>query len=253
MLTIRKSALLPERVERRNISLSASDGTILRGWYLAPTPTPAKRIILYCYGNNENVQRIQSRLYNIVALQQCNVVCVDYRGFGMSDGAANLQSILSDMNSVYDWVRDSLKQGQHIVVFGHSLGSGIALHLATQRKVSGLCLQAALLSAEAVVELVQQRLPWYAKLFVRLQADSTLQMFPKPINMIRTLDATLPLLVLHSVDDDEIPMTMGRQIFELASTRNKHWCAVPNAKHDVPIEVSPAKDSLSSFLQRYFD
>jgi len=95
----RKNGVVPDGVERRNLELTAADGTQLRGWLLRPARPRGS--LVYFYGNAETIRDCQRRLYWLADAFQLDVVAVDYRGYGTSDGVPSLQLLMQGAAVVY--------------------------------------------------------------------------------------------------------------------------------------------------------
>jgi fermentation-respiration switch protein FrsA (DUF1100 family) len=130
----------------------------------------------------------------------------DYRGYGESEGFPTEEGLYRDADAAYRYLRDTLNvPAERIVVFGHSLGSAVAVELVSRVPAAGLVLDGALTS---VVERAQELFP-YAP--VRWIAASR---YPS-IHRVGAL--TIPKLFLHARADEVIPFVHGRRLFEAAA------------------------------------
>jgi pimeloyl-ACP methyl ester carboxylesterase len=224
---ILRGARRSERANRPyNVEVAAGDGVILRGWSVT---RPAHRLsAIYFGGNGETVDE-HHPIFALAEQHRFDVYGVNYRGFGPSDGPARLDAIAADALSVFDAIRaNESGTGRHsAVVVGFSFGSAPALHVATQRVVAGVVLQAPPTSAaEAIPRLP---LPWYWAWLVRLRADPELGAWPQPIDMVAGVSA--PLLVIHGDRDRVVPIDLGVRVFSSARSIHKTFCRVPGAGH----------------------
>lgn len=250
----RKQPQQPEQIGRANVAIQIDDSTTLRGWYLhAPEH---RRALIYCYGNAETVADIAPTLAWLSSAARCNILAVDYRGYGFSDGSPSLAALVGDGPRVFDYLRDYLRgtsggEDIPILVFGRSLGAGAASVIAAERPVAGLILEAPPSSIGEVIPTWRSRFPWYARWAVgELRPDSSIATFhPQPIDAIRRVGA--PLLVIHGTDDEVIPIRFGRQMFDAAPASSKEFLAVEGAGHnDVWISRPPVSDTLVAFIER---
>lgn len=108
------------------------DGVNLRGWVLNEG---CDSVLFYFGGNNENIQMNISRFERW--FPQYTVYLVNYRGYGKSDGAPSETALFNDALSLYDRFAEKYNT---IGVIGRSLGSGVACHLASMRRVDKLAL-----------------------------------------------------------------------------------------------------------------
>ncbi len=190
----------------RRVRLVASDGVRLVAWAM-PVDEGTGDWLLICHGNAGNISEFgRPTHYAGLRALGLSLFAFDYRGYGESEGKPTEKGLYRDAEAAYRYLRDTLHvPPERIVIFGHSLGSAVAVELAGRVSVAGLILDGALTS---VVERAQEVLP-YAP--VRWIAASR---FPS-IERIGKL--TLPKLFLHARADDVIPIAHGRRLFEAAA------------------------------------
>ena len=135
-----------------------------------------------------------------------NLFAFDYRGFGRSDGRPGEEGIYRDAEAAYRYLVDSLQvPPQRIVLFGHSLGTGVVTELATRVPSAALVLEAAYTS---IPDVGAEAYPW---LPVRLLAGERFE------TIERIGKVTVPKLMLHSPEDEIVPFEHGRRVYEAAS------------------------------------
>lgn len=120
-------------------TVTAGDGTILRGYYLPRTRHghPAPAVLSFC-GNAE--EQTAFFLWAATGLPQVSLAGLDYRGYGASAGRPSERAVKADALVAYDALSARLGQGVPIVVMGRSLGSGVAAYVAANRPVAGVIL-----------------------------------------------------------------------------------------------------------------
>jgi len=193
-------ALPVERVEFR-----AGDGVRLVSW-IVRAGDPGAHWLLICHGNGGNISDA-GRPYHYAGLRAAglNLFAFDYRGYGESEGSPSEDGLYLDAEAAYRFLRDSLGvPPERIVLFGHSLGSAVAVELARRAPAAGLILDGALTS---VPELGQEIYPLFP---VRWLAGSRYASTEK-IGELR-----LPKLFLHAEHDEVIPIGHGRRLFAAA-------------------------------------
>jgi hypothetical protein len=179
----------------KEVMLEASDGTRLHAWHV---PSASGPLVLYFGGNAEEV----SWMIDNALASGAGWLLTDYRGYGGSGGGPSEASLSADALRWYDYAEKELK-AKEILVFGRSLGSGPAVHLASQRNVAGAILVTPFDSLTAVAK----RYYWYLPVdwMLRHRFDSDL-LAPK----LRT-----PLLCLIATRDEVIPAVHGERLFEV--------------------------------------
>lgn len=190
----------------QRVELTASDGIRLVSWAM-PSGDSTGFWLLICHGNAGNISEVGRPLhYAGLRALGLNLFAFDYRGYGESEGAPTEQGLYRDAEAAYLYLRDTLGvPPERIVVFGHSLGSAVAVELVGRVPAAGLVLDGALTS---VVERAQEMFP-YAP--VRWIAASR---YPS-IERVGAL--SLPKLFLHARADEVIPFAHGRRLFEAAA------------------------------------
>jgi pimeloyl-ACP methyl ester carboxylesterase len=136
------------------LEVAAADGTHLRGWIVKGTAIPAPTVI-YFGGNAEEVSWTIS---DARWPRGWTIIGVNYRGYGTSEGKPGEPALTADSLAIYDAVtkRDDVDP-HRIVVFGRSLGTAIATHLAAERPITGAILVSPYDSMTAIGKL---HYPW---------------------------------------------------------------------------------------------
>ena len=176
-------------------------------------PGRGKKAILLCHGNADDAANSLFAL-RYLAQRGVTVACVDYPGYGLSDGPPDEEGCYRNVHRLYDWLIE--KRGfkpEDIIVDGFSVGTGPATELAATKSVGGLVLEAPFLSAPRVVTRIRI-----------LPIDP----FPN-IKVIK--DVKCPVLVIHGTDDSVIPHGHGKELFELAN-EPKRFIPVEGANHN---------------------
>jgi hypothetical protein len=189
-----------ERVEIRT-----DDGVTLVAWVI-PSEHSSDPWLLICHGNGGNISEA-GRPFHYAGLRGLglNLLAFDYRGYGESEGKPTEPGLYRDAEAAYRYLRDTLDAvPDRIVIFGHSLGSAVAVELAGRVPASGLILDGALTS---VTDRGQELYPFVP---VRWIAGSRYAAIEKIGNL------RLPKLFLHARGDEVIPIAHGRRLFEAA-------------------------------------
>ena len=184
-----------EGVEEREII--APDGTRILTWWGAAEP--GQPTVLYFHGNGGSFANRTERMRKYLA-RGYGLVMMTYRGYGGSDGTPSERANVSDAKTVYDALRSSGIPAEEIVLYGESLGSGIAVQVAAERPVAGVILDAPYTS---IVDLAGLHYPWLPARFLMTDRYETLPAARR---------VTAPVLVVHGEADDIIPVDMGREV-----------------------------------------
>ena len=186
-----------------DVQLTTEDGVSLHGWYI---PKPGSdRALLFLHGNGGNISHRGDSLliFNRLGF---NVLIVDYRGYGHSGGRAGEQGLYRDAHAAWQYLlRERGFKSSEVIVFGRSLGAAVAAELGSRVMPAAVILESAFTRYSEMAALYFPALSRVA--WLRYEFD-TLARMPK-LNM--------PVLVLHSRDDEIIPFAMGEQLYAAAN------------------------------------
>lgn len=210
----------------QNVFAQAADGTRLHAWHVAgPAGAP---LVLYFGGNAEEV----SWMLGEAAASGVGWLLVDYRGYGASEGSPGEAALAADALVWYDRFSPRAKK---IIVFGRSLGSGVAVRLAAERAVDAVVLVTPFDSLVAVGRRHYPFLP--VSLLLRHRFDS-LALAPK---------MTAPLLCVVAMRDSIIPPEHAKLLYD-AWGGPKRWVPLEEAGHNT-VDAHPNYwRSISTFL-----
>lgn len=202
--------------------LDAEDGVRLHGWFV---PAEAARgVLLFFHGNAGNItHRLDSiALFHRLGL---SVFIVDYRGYGKSEGRPTEQGTYRDARAAWRYLTGIRGiDPARIVIFGRSLGAAMASKLATETSAAGLIVESAFTS---VPDMAARHYPYLpVRKLTRFRYDT--------LGHVKA--SSIPILVVHSENDEIAPFAMGRTLFENAS-EPKSFLAL-NGGHNEAVLVS---------------
>jgi len=211
----------------QNVFAQASDGTRVHAWHL-PGP-PGAPLVLYFGGNAEDVSWM---LGESDAAPSVGWLLVDYRGYGGSEGSPSEAALVAD---ALLWFDKFSPQSKKIYVLGRSLGSGVAVRLAAERKADAVMLVTPFDSMVAVGKRHYPFLP--VSLLLKHRFDS-LSLAPK---------ITAPLLCLVASRDSIIPPDHAKLLYD-AWAGPKRWVALEEAGHNTVDSHPNYWRSINAFL-----
>jgi len=180
--------------------LTTADGERVIVWHVAPRP--GRHVVIYFPGNGDTLALSTPRLKEITA-DGTGLVALSYRGYAGSSGTPSEQGLLSDAAVAYAFTEALCEPGQ-IVLWGFSLGTGVAVALAAERQVGALILEAPYTSIADVAAAAFPFLP--ARYLVKDSFHSD----------TRIARVAAPLLIMHGGRDATIPIVFGERLFALA-------------------------------------
>ncbi|RYG68483.1 alpha/beta hydrolase [bacterium] len=231
----------PDRVgfRFREISLRTADRVHIHGWLLESAVHPSSgKTLLFFHGNAGNISHRLDKCRVFLDLG-LNVLIIDYRGYGQSTGRPTERGTYHDANAAYDYLKNELKLSPtQIVVYGESLGTAVAVDLVSRMPCSGLILEAPFTAITDVAKLMFRGLP--IGLLARHRYDS--------LRKVRRIE--VPLLVLHSRQDELFPLTFAERLLEAAPGPKR--LVVLNGSHSdgffdsLPVVKPALRDFVSS-------
>jgi hypothetical protein len=191
-------ARLPEAQE---VVLTTSDGEKLIAWHVPPRGD--KPVVIYFHGNAEIVAWGAWRHRATIA-DGTGLIALNFRGYGGSTGTPTEDGLHRDAQAAYAFAAERYPQ-HRIVLWAQSLGTGVAVRLASEKPVGKLILEAPYSSA---VDVAASLFPWVPVRWLmkdHLRSDQW-------IGAVH-----VPLLIMHGALDDVIPIRFGERLFALAN------------------------------------
>jgi fermentation-respiration switch protein FrsA (DUF1100 family) len=180
--------------------LTTSDGEKVIIWHVPAQP--GHPVILFFPGNGDFLAGRVSR-FRAMTSDGAGLVALSYRGYAGSSGYPNERGILLDAAAAYAFTI-ARYAAERIVVWGFSLGTGVAVALASERPIGKLILEAPYTSTTDIAAAVFPLVPVRWLMRDQFHSDE------------RIARVTAPLLVMHGTDDPVIPLTFGERLFALA-------------------------------------
>lgn len=215
----------------QSFHLTTADGESI--YLLHRSPQPGRPVVLVFHGN-ASYPEDYGFLYEGWTAAGLGIVAPVARGYPRSSGAPKGEDMLADALAIRDWIGKTYP-GHPVFVFGQSLGTGKAVHVAAHREVAGTILVSPFTS---MLALVSERMPWIpARLMLASPFRSDLD-----IGHVKA-----PILILHGEQDTLIPIEHGRALAALAKAPVT-FEAVAGAGHAEGLFTAPMIDQIGSFL-----
>ena len=226
-----RRALIAQRsAPAESVFLHAADGTRLHAWHLKGAP--AAPLVIYFGGNAEEVSWMiaEARRHT----PEVGWLLVDYRGYGSSAGSPSERALTADGLQWYDHAHAALGATK-VVLFGRSLGSGVAVHIAAARPLAGVILVAPFDSLREVAKHYYPYLP--VSWMLRHPFDS----------ISHAPDIEAPLLCLVAQRDEVIPLVHSKRLYD-AWNGPKRWVELLGAGHNRTDDAPAFWDAIREFL-----
>jgi fermentation-respiration switch protein FrsA (DUF1100 family) len=217
---------------------AAPDGTKLHGWFIphdaAKFETPTA-VVLVAHGNAGN---LTNRVHLVAPFRRLGaaVMLFDYRGYGKSEGSPSEAGVLADARAARAWLAKRAGVAENkIVLFGESLGGGVAVDLAAEDGAGGLVLLSTFTSLPDVAARVY---PWVpVRWLMRTRLDS----------LAKIGRYTGPVIQFHGDRDEIIPYELGETLFAAVADPGKTFIKLPRGTHN-----SHPPQAFSDGLKQFF-
>ena len=195
-----KNAMFPEAIEYR---IPVNDTLSLQAWFRPPSHKDAITVVML-HGNAGNLSTRKRHIDNFRDAER-GFLIFSWRGYGNNPGKPSEAGLYADAQAVLNWLNQKGIPDTQIILYGESLGSGVAVEMATQRELKGLILGAPYTS---ITEMAKRDYPW-------MPIDLLLK---HPFDSLSKLpDISEPLAILHSRDDPVIPFELGQKLAKHAN------------------------------------
>ncbi|WKY13667.1 hypothetical protein Q1695_004472 [Nippostrongylus brasiliensis] len=219
-------------------------------------------IVLYLHGNSfDRTIAHRVELYNLLSALDCQVVTFDYRGYGDSDGDPSEPGLVNDSRTVYDYVKGHCGNNI-IVVWGHSMGTGVATKLvmdlcAEDAPPYGLVLESPFNNLRDAVmnHVISLPIRW-------MPEDMVQRIIVKPLRDVRLTmetdqrikNVTCPILILHAENDHVIPVILARRLRDVAVSASRdvqyiEFSSARNYKHKFIYLAPELPDLIPNFIE----
>jgi fermentation-respiration switch protein FrsA (DUF1100 family) len=211
----------PPNLRVQDVEVQSADGSRIHAWWCPPESwKPAQGATLHCHGNAGNISH---RGGSIASWQQAlnqAVLIFDYPGYGRSTGKPSETGCYAAADAAYDWLRQVAKvPPEGILLYGVSLGGGVAVEMASRRPHRALVLVNTFTS---IPDMAQKQYPWLpARWLVRNRFD----------NLAKIGQCPRPIFIAHGTLDGLIPLAQGERLFA-AAPEPKRFLAMEGCDHD---------------------
>lgn len=201
-----------------DVFLETGDGVRIHAWFMPAgneEETRSASTLLFCHANAGNIGLRLPNFQQLIERLHMNVLALDYRGFGRSEGTPSEEGLIEDALTSWRWLRQAAESGRidgnRLFVFGRSLGGAVSIALAStlmQRgegpAPQGLILENTFTSISAVVDAMFPLLAIESlkKRFLHLRWES--------IERVGSLE--VPMLFLVGEKDEMIPPAHSRAL-----------------------------------------
>jgi fermentation-respiration switch protein FrsA (DUF1100 family) len=211
--TVRTTPAAAGLPQAEEITLDTADSETIIAWHVPPRGD--KPVVIYFHGNGGSLRLRAERLARLTA-DGVGLLAVSYRGYGGSTGHPTEAGLIEDARAAYAF---AAQRYPRIAVWGESLGSGVAVALASEKPVDRVILESPYSSTVDIAAAVYWFMP------VRLLMRDTFR------SDLRIAQVKAPVLILHGEVDGIIPIVYGERLFALVPGK-KGMVRFPKGSHN---------------------
>ena len=185
------------------VTIKTQDEINLLSWYHNKKSNDYKTI-LFLHGNAGS---LENRIHKINHFKNMNVnfLLLAWRGFNGNKGKPNEIGLYEDARSAVRWLKSKGVEEKNIIIYGESLGTGVAIEVGQYKKFAGIILESPFTS---MIDAGKEKYPFLPVRFLLKDKYES-------INKIKNIKS--PILVMHGKVDRIVPFYMGKKIYELAN------------------------------------
>ena len=190
-------------VDIENVRIKTSDNIELLGWYHEKNLKDSKTLIFF----HGNAGSLENRIHKLNHFRDMNInfLIIAWRGFSGNNGNPSEQGLYEDGKSAIDWLIKKGVSEKNLILYGESLGTGVATHLAQNKNFAGVILETPFTS------MIDAAKKFYPYIPVKLLLKDKFENYKK----IKNINS--PILIMHGEADQLVPFSMGEKIYEIAN------------------------------------
>ena len=219
-------------VDIKEVKVITDDNIDLLGWY-HEKDIKKNKTILFFHGNAGS---LENRIHKLNHFRDMNVnfLIIAWRGFSGNKGKPSEKGLYEDGKSAINWLVNKGVKQENIILYGESLGTGVATHLAQNKKFAGIILETPFTS---MIDAAKNFYPYIpVSLLLKDKFDNE--------KKIRNIN--VPILIMHGESDQIVPFFMGKKIYEVAK-EPKYSYFTKHDNHMMEYDENLIK-ALNSFL-----
>ena len=191
------------KIKVEKVKIKTSDNINLLGWFHKKDLKKFKTIV-YFHGNAGN---LENRIHKLNHFKDMNInfLIIAWRGFSGNNGKPSEQGLYADGKSAIDWLIKKGVSEKNLILYGESLGTGVATHLAQNKSFAGIILETPFTS------MIDAAKTFYPYIPVKFLLKDKFENYKKIIKI------NIPVLVMHGEADQIVPFEMGKKIYEIAN------------------------------------
>lgn len=246
-----------------DVTVAAADGLPLHGWFVPAGGSvctsgeeydahlASGRPVAVVFCGNAGHRGYRGDILALFSVLDVDALIFDYRGYGNNSGSPSEAALISDAQAIWRYLTDARDVApERIIVFGESLGGGVATQLAAHASRQGETPRALVVQAtfSSLVDAASYHYPWLPVRWLLIDRFESTAAMP---------DVTCPILHVHGTADEIVPFSLGQQLFAAAPAESrtgvpKRFVELPGVGHN-NINRAPFSEfgqAVASFLNQ---
>tara|TARA_B100001057_G_scaffold477590_1_gene546984 strand:- start:2387 stop:3205 length:819 start_codon:yes stop_codon:yes gene_type:complete len=218
----------------KKVKIKTADDIVLLGWYHEKDLKNYKTILFF----HGNAGSLENRIHKLNHFKDMDVnfLIIAWRGFSGNKGKPSEEGLYEDGKSAIKWLIDKGTKEEDIIIYGESLGTGVATHLSQNKNFAGIILETPFTS------MIKAAKTFYPYIPVSLLLKDKFE------NENKIKNIKVPILIMHGEADQIVPFTMGKKIYEIANNP-KYSYFTKHDDHMMEYDENLIK-ALNSFLRK---
>ena len=207
----------------------------LKSWLINKDFKNLKTLLIF----HGNAGDLSNRIYKLNELNklQINILLISWRGFSGNKGSPTEKNLYKDAEAAIKWLNKKNVNNNQIILYGESLGTGIAVEMAKKNDFNSIILESPFTSIENSAKIYYPYLP--VKYLLKDRYDT--------ISKIKMVES--PIMIMHGEKDDVVPFSMGKELFEKANSPKQSYFT-PDDDHMMEFNSSLLKN-IKDFIEKY--
>ena len=207
----------------------------LKSWIIKKDFMKFKTLVVF----HGNAGHLSNRIYKLNELYKLdiNILLISWRGFSGNKGSPTENNLYKDAKAAIKWLNEEGVSNNQIILYGESLGSGVAVEVGKENNFNSIILESPFTSIENSAKIYYPYLP--VRFILKDRYDS--------ISKIKMIN--IPILIMHGEKDDVVPFSMGKELFEKANSPKQSYFT-PDDDHMMEFNSSLLKN-IKDFIEKY--
>jgi len=223
------------KFEYEEVNIEVENEIKLKSWLINKDFNKFKTLLIF----HGNAGDLSNRIYKLNELNklEINILLISWRGFSGNKGSPTEKNLYKDAEAAIKWLNKKNVSNNQIILYGESLGTGVAVEMAKKNDFNSIILESPFTSIENSAKIYYPYLPVRYLLKDRYDSISKIKMVKSPI------------MIMHGEKDDVVPFSMGKTLFEKANNP-KHSYFTSADDHMMKFN-SELLDEIKNFIEKY--